>query len=517
MRRGHWIPVVLVLFLVLWSARTVIGDPTNLMWGDRTDSIHHVWGHWWMAQAGAEGGLTTWVNTPYGEYGSVLGPIGNLLVRPALWLGGAVLAFNLLSLLYVLFDAFAVGLLAAQVTGSRRAAGVAAVVLVVGRPLLVHAHLGNTEGLAIAWVALVAWLGLRWDAGSPWWTGPVVGLLSGIAVVENPYALPVLAVLAPSLALRRLRQGEGALPGILGAVALGLMVPGLRLLQVGSGLGGNLFQTNQMEWAGFHWAVFDPDWYYPAWQMIWPEPRLEWRPHTTDVFRGGGFAYLGLGAIALALVGTVARVRQALPWILVCLVFAWLSLGSRPMGPRGGPGLFLFVDSVISQALPALTQPLRYLPFALGALGVVAALGAQALDRRGWAIPAILLLLAVEGVTVGGPSDEVPTLDLAELECLRVIDGPVHTLLEAKPGALAIGNGRALLAQLVHQQPGTHRGIGGWEQAESEPEESLAERGVEWVLVPDEGVTAISCGGFSALRLEDWLATSDRSLGTSRR
>jgi 4-amino-4-deoxy-L-arabinose transferase-like glycosyltransferase len=209
-RLGPWLAPLAVLALALWSMRVVLPDPVHLIWGDRADTIHHVWGHWWMAQSGAEGGLTTWVSYPTGEWGSVLAPVGSLLVRPVVWLGGAVLAYNLLSLLYLLFDALAVGLLAERVTGSRRAGGIAALVLVVARPVLLHVYLGNTEGLAIGWVALIAWLGRRWDHGTGQrWVGPLIGLLSGVAVIENPYALPILVVGLPSWPCDGRSRGTG--------------------------------------------------------------------------------------------------------------------------------------------------------------------------------------------------------------------------------------------------------------------------------------------------------------------
>ncbi len=491
-----------VLVLVLWSARGVLLDPAGLILGDRPDTIHHVWGQWWMAQSGAEGGLSTWTSYPSGEYGSVLCPLGNLLVRPVEWLGGAVLAYNLLSVLYLLFDALAVGLLARRVARSDLAGVVAALAMVVARPVIAHVALGNTEGAAIGWVALVAWAGLPWARGENR-LGAVVGLLCGVAVIENPYSLPILAIVAPALALRRLVAGPGRWRQLALAAVAGPILPGLRLWQVGEGLGGNFMRhAAPFDWLGFTWTVWDPDWSLAGWQLLWPWPRMQFPEMTLELYENGGFAFVGLVALCLALGGGVLQWRRALPWLGLALLFFLLGLGSTPLGDSGPPGLFLLANSVIVQVLPALTQPLRFLAFGTGALAVAAGVGAARLPSRPWVAPLLLALLVVEGFTLGGPSIRIPVIDTRGTECLAALEGPVHTLTPTGPTASA--NGAALLLQLVHGQPGTHVGVGGWTRVDEADARSLEERGVRWVLVPEEGLAATTCGGWSALPLSAW-------------
>lgn len=121
--------------------------------------------------------------------------------------------------------------------------------------------------------------------------------------------------------------------------------------------------------------------------------------------------YLGLGAIALAVVGAVAAPRKALPFLAPFAALVLLALGywirvanhTIPMGggdPLPGPALLL-VEAF--HPLAGLSHWYRAVGPATVLLAVLAALGAERLaGRRPWIARVLAVVVVVEGVALGG-------------------------------------------------------------------------------------------------------------------
>ena len=467
--------LVLAALLIGFSARTVLGDPLGLVWGNHADTVHHVWGQWWSAET--EGPYTTLVSFPSGEMGSILAPVSTALLRPVHWVFGPIAAYNLLNALHLLFAAVAAGLCAHRLTGQAVSGAVAGLALLVGRSLYLHIGSGNTEGLAVGWLLLAAWLGIDWLRGRR--NGLLVGLVLGIAVLENPYALLPGAALAIGLGSARLWKHRDW-KQLIWATIGGLLPTLSWLLWVGEGLGGNRESGYPTTWLGVEWTVYD--WPYSAHleQLVSPWPMLDlsatppWlgevqlgefgAEHT--MLAGGGGIYLGLVPLALAL---WAGRRAGWPLLMAagCLLMA---AGSLPWALSGGP--FLFVNDLLGTLGMPLSQPLRFVPLAACGLSVAAGVGAARLPQK-W-IPAVLALLAVEGLTLGGPALRIPVLSNSATACMAGLsDGAVHMLTPPRirpdspnpqeripaPQHITL---QAMLLQLHHEQPSTHAGIGGW-------------------------------------------------------
>ena len=181
MRTFFLITALLAVLLVGWSARAVLEDPTGSLWGNRLDSVHSAWVHWWRTMPRTEGGVSRWVSFPHGEQGTTHNPVGYMVVSPIQALWGPVAAHNLLAVLYLLLTAVGTGLLTAHLARDGRAGMVAVLAVLAARPLVAHVGLGNLEGLGVGWVALLLWLGLRWERA-----GLLVGLVAAVSVLENP-------------------------------------------------------------------------------------------------------------------------------------------------------------------------------------------------------------------------------------------------------------------------------------------------------------------------------------------
>ena len=517
----------------------MVQDPTGILWGDRADGVYGAWGHWWRNLPQAAGGVSHWVNYPDGVRGTLLFPQGYLMSTPVYYLLGPVAAHNLLAALYLLFVAAATGLLAARLARDPRAGMVAALAVVAARPLVAHVGVGNLEGLGVGWAALLVWLGLQWrgqgdDSGAA--TGNsrlslLVGLTAGVSVVENPYCLPVTAVIALALAARRLRQPGGVLQVAL-ATASGAAPVLLWMWCMGGVVGGTPLDPREASvvW-GAKIMVHEHSTPVQAVQFVWPWPALIVEGITSSVFERGGGLFLGWGALAMALLG--ATLRRDSRWVLAAAgALAVLALGSTPWGTSGPPGLFWLVDVVLAEVTRPLSQPFRYTAFTAVAVAVGAGLGVAALAhrlRRPWAVfPAACALICAEALLLGGPSLEIPGLSSRGLHCLSQIDGPVHTVTGADSRNEKCDRSSMLL-QLIHRQPGTHPGIGGWIRQPREPKLQgalsdlddavrqgrpgrqalyVAQAGVRWVVAPATMIgprAAFICGGWAAAPIQRYI------------
>lgn len=541
---GRTLPLLLALTLLLAGVALapVLGDPGGRLLGSATDTLHHAWGLWWFAHGGAEGEPTWLVSFPTGERGALLSPLVALAALPWERLGGPALAWNLACGCELLGAAAGVGLLAATLGRDVRAGALAALAMLVGRPLVLQLGLGVLEGVSVGLAAassaaLIHWVRAGSQTGKPYSLG--VGALAALAVVENPYALVLLLpACGIGACILLARERRAALTVVAAAALGGLLIIGLRLGLAGGELGGNRLTAINFTWAGRPWQALEGEGGLSAAQLLSPLPLADLGSAASAIRERGGGVYLGWSVLLLAGLGAVLAGGAGRAAVGLAGLATLLAAGSLPEGQGGAPGPFFFLNLLISRFLPPLTQPVRFLSFASAALAVGAGLGVAALSRRrpegwgGWRLAAGLL--AVEGLLLGGPALSIPTTDLRQQACFADLGatdpGAVH-LIAPRGWSREQANTAAVTLQLVHGLPGTHRGIGGWTQ---EPRDRgfdgliaglerdlsraspspvvrdtlsrLRARGLSWLVMASAeapawaGPPARSCGGWSAWR-----------------
>jgi len=534
--RGTWLTWAGVAGLVAWQLRAVLGAPSSRVWGDRTDTIHHIWGVWWAAQDGVQ--QSTLVSYPYGEHGSLLAPVTATLVRPVLALGGPTLAYNAMCALVMLASAVALGVLARAAGASARGAALAALLFTGARPILGQLSLGAVEGAVLAPLFLAGAAVRVWPRRRVGW-GVVVGALLALSVIENPYTVLPGGMLAAWGAYTRLRgarrAGESWRPAVL-EVALAALAGGgavaARLAIAGGDLGGNIPSrwTTRLFGRAVPIADFEP---FPALRLLWPTLEADVAGPTSAVVASGSLNWVGFTSVGLALL----TLRRRPVWMLMAVGGVVLAVGSVPAGVDAGIyGPFFYLNALLSLALPPLTQPVRFLPMAVGALAVAAGLGFDLLRARETKAvlgKVVMPLALLECVVLGAGRVTVHPIDTAALSCWSELpgDGAVHVVEgEFLPDGRTVST-HALLMQLQHGRPVTTVGIGGWTHhpAADGWQEALAtvddgirrrqlgpqwrsavqrlqQEGVEWVAAPShlqlngsfEGAEAWECGDWSA-------------------
>lgn len=542
--RFIWLVAVAAVGLTLWALRDVLGDLTGRYFGDRVDSAYAVWALWWDAQPGAEGEVSRWISYPYGERGSILVPLASWLTRPAQWLLGPMYAFNTLVLGYILADCAAVGVLAATWTGSRRAGAVAALALLAGRPVIAQFALGNPEGGALAPLALALAAGIRWGHGRPdrgW--GLLLGALFAASVVENPYTIAPGLIAAAVFAVRRLRGRPGGVREVGLALLAGCAGVGLRLMQLGGEIAGHTPPVDVLDFMDAALPRFDLHPFEPL-HLLWGGAAPQFSADTEGLMASGALQPLGVGVLLLSL---CAGLRRGWIWVLAAALCVATAAGSAPLGSPGPPGLFLLMNLALDLVLAPLTQPFRFLALAAVPLAVLAGAGAHRLAGRlgagAWYGAAVVLI--AEAALLGGPAIGAGAGDLRPWSCMTALtEGAVHTA-RAPGSADTHYQARPMMLQLLHERPGTHRGLGGeWVRAERDPNfdadlemidrcldgrstdvrcpaalHGFVKHGVTWVVAPEASAADmpsphLSCGGWSGWRVADleahWRATGQR-------
>ena len=495
--------------LVVWTMAPVLPDLTGRFLGTATDAVHHAWGLWWSTQAIGADGLSRVVSYPAGERGALLSPLTVTLVQPWFSLGHAGLAYNAVCAGGLLSASAGVGLLAARLADDGRAGAAAALAMLVGRPLFAHLGMGVTEGMTVGVAALAVWATAGWawprtPPSGPAWTRHAasvgVGVLCGVAVVENPYAILLVAPWAGVAAAAR-----GASPG--GGVALALaglggLAPALgRLWLAGGSLGGNATTAVRFHWAGTTWAALEGEGRLGLSELVWPAPMMDFSGSAGEVLARGGDAYLGMVPLALALAGVVLGGGWARAAAATAALAVALAGGSLPWGQGGPPGPFFFANLALSRWLVALTQPDRYLVFAQAGVAVAAGLGLAVVAARvgpvAWRVAG--LALGIEALVIGGPALAIPVTDLRPLSCLAALSVEQGAVMTAAPSSWRAEdvNTAALTLQLLHQRPGTHRGIGGWSAAAPDRAAKAAEEQLDRALqgLSPRGAAVVAAAG----------------------
>ncbi len=434
--------VAFVVLLVAYGLRTMVVAPSSRMIGTELDSVQYLWGIWWLhAQASMPEGLfgTTWLaNYPAGAQGMVMAPLSALIAGPVLAWKGPVAAYNFAWIFNLLLMAAGVAMLARQVTGSRPAALVAALVMVASRPPFFNVAMGQLHGGTVGWVGLG---GALWWAGRGRWHRMLLGgILMGFALVESPYAMLAVGGSCMALAIasgRHMVRESGAaraeLAGLM-AAAVGVLlvaVPQAYLLLVthASGMAG--LQTDTLAFPGLPVSipVYDDIAHRLAlWDFFNPFVTPAFDSGARVVFlQAGAGMYLGVVGLGLSLACRAGR-----RWALVSLAFMLVSLGSTiRVGPLALLGPFGVFNTLLAACVEPLTMPDLFGVYAPVALAVGAALGAVRLATgRRWRWCAIAGALGVDAVVAGGPSIETPsTVVGGDVTC-------VANLVANRPGAV---------------------------------------------------------------------------------
>ena len=462
-----WAACITGLGLLGWSMRAVLSDPLHMVWGQSIDAIHSLWIVWWLGQDPT----VAWVEFPVGNSGAILPPLGMAMSWRVASVVGAPLAYSLLCVGSVLFGMVGLGLLTHQLTRSARAAVVAPLFFLVSRPVLSQVALGNPEAVSVGWLCLGIWAGLRWSDPNPapsrrvqaGWSA-LVGALFAVSVIENPYTLVPGGVGAMVLALRRLRR-PGAVVSVALSAVVGAALVAWRLVVVDGKPGGTLLPYNRLQWGAYEWQMYDLQ-TIGLGSLVWPLPLPRLAATPVEVSDANAHHFLGWSLLVLA-VGALGR--RTWPWLLGGGVACLLAMGSAPWGNPGPPGLFLGLNQLLSWIIAPVTQPERFLVFAVLALSVAAAIGLRRHSRHlkqrpRWRTTAWLVVVALvglEGVTWGGPATDVPTLSTRPLECFEgLADGPVFTA--ETPELPGISASAGMFLQILHTQPGSHHGLSGW-------------------------------------------------------
>ncbi len=146
---------LLLAATVTWP---VAANPTEILIGHPgNDSWNHVWGYWWVGEELAAGrwpihtDLLAW---PEGGTLYFIDTIQALVSWPLQWIGGPVLAFNMVIILQLAFSGFAAWLLARRLSGDALASGAALVIYGAAPHLLGQAYNGISETVCAGWFPL---------------------------------------------------------------------------------------------------------------------------------------------------------------------------------------------------------------------------------------------------------------------------------------------------------------------------------------------------------------------------
>lgn len=504
--RWAWVCFGAVLVAALLPFRDALGTPSTTLLGTSIDSVHHAWGLWYAAR-----GEPTDALWPAGVVGTVAGGPSLLAGVLATAVVGPVAAYTLTCALQVLLTVGGVGLLAARLAGPW-AAPAAAALMLCGRPLYAKFAWGVPEGAALGWLLLALATPRGRDVRRDAALGGLSGALLAASLMENPYTLPILVAGGLAVGARRARKRAWTRLG--GELAGGVLALGLWAAFAYGGEGSlapaALGTTHEVFGRAYVAEGRDGRAHAAAFLASWIPLRYE-GARLSAILETGTADVLGWLPALLAGAAVLRAARAARLLVACAGALLLLALGSFPFGEAAGmPGPFLYLNLILGELGRPLTQPVRYLVPAGAALALAggAIVGAWARGGRARLVGLVLAAAGLEAALAGGLSRALPTYDLSRWACVAgLAPGPVTTRVNADP--FESGGAVALMLQMLHEQPGTHRAIGGWAARGERPQ--LLEQALEALsATPNPSGPALNALDHSGVR---WLLLDDARVG----
>lgn len=341
--RKSWInPVVFLSFggVVVLATWPLVAKINTHLSGGTTDTLVHYWNGWWVGQALATGG---W---PY-HSSFLFYPAGISLVyhnfawfNIGFWLvlGGEFAAYNLSVLFSLILCGFAVFLLIHDLTGDKRAAFLGGLIYLCWPFRL--SQLDHPNLISTQWIPLFLLFLIRTVRRGRWQDGVLTGVfltligytrwqqLIGAAVLGGIYLAFALLNQLSTDAASSLRKRRWLFPLLLGGgiVVVALTPPILLLAGQQSAAPANLLVAEEETTMQTDLLAFlTPSSAHPVVGSLTQAAYDRYYPERT----GGRLfpAYIGVTALALAVLGAWRARRSGLPWVVMALILAVLSLG----------------------------------------------------------------------------------------------------------------------------------------------------------------------------------------------
>jgi len=394
---------VLLAYLLL---ALVFTYPVLLHLGTRVgglgDAFENYWNLWWTRHALLELGQNplngSYMYHPFGIplYFHTLNLFNGVLSLPIQVCCGTAAAFNVMNLFALCMAGLGTYVLVSQLTQHRGAAFVAGLIFAFSPYTSFHLRGGQPNLVALEWLPWYLWALLNALRGSRRWTVPAAVFLLFNALVDWHHAIFAVvmtgAVAAVELASRP-RQALGlfarlaTVGGLFALLASPLLVPMLREGQA------DPYAARPLWHSTYHstdlLAFLLPNPLHPLWGHItgpifWERLVL---PHII-----GGYASIGLVALALGMYGLVRERQRAMVFAAIFVISAVLALG--PYLQINGVNSSLTerpipLPYVLFYQLPFMNimrVPSRFVSLVMLALAVLAGIGIAALVRRPWAV-----------------------------------------------------------------------------------------------------------------------------------